>query len=159
MISYDKLPREIEEFPVDKLSDLYNIFFRMQEVCEREKGVGIAAPQLGLPYNLFICMDNTSLKYNYYVNSKIIYYSPESGQSLEGCLSIRSPEGRLRHFQVERSNFIYVKCSKLIVDGKLELEEIDNLKLEGLDSIVFQHEMDHCLGLSILDKGKEFFVY
>lgn len=161
LVPYENLPKkeEIKDAPIDNLSKLYNIFLRMEEICKSLKGVGLAAPQLGLPYNMFICMDNYSQKYNYYVNAEIIYYGPEKGQSLEGCLSIRSENGRLRHFQVERSKIIYIKCLKLNVDEELKLEVIKKLELKGLDSIVFQHEMDHCLGLSVLDKGEEFFIY
>lgn len=156
----------LEENSIAKtLVNLYNLSLQMEKICTAEDGVGLSAVQLGLPYNIFIVKGdpNSKLvkanKYDFFVNGKLNFVYPDKQSSLEGCLSIRSEDGRLRHYQVERYKKVLFSGLRLISDDVLKLEEIKEFELSGFEAIVFQHEMDHSLGILISDNGEEVFLY
>lgn len=168
LVEVADLPKleDIVEAPEDDLLRLYKTCLEMQEVCDREHGIGLSAIQVGLPWKLFIVKVGkdsqfaSAGEYGYFLNCE--YKAATEGRvvSLEGCLSLRSPEGRLRHFQVERyadielsgkwlytiDNQLYVKC----VNCVLGLKE---------QSVVFQHEIDHHRAVLISEIGKEIFIW
>jgi len=75
--------------------------------------------------------------------------------SLEGCLSLRSIDGRLRHYQVERYN-ITINGYHLMNYINLDDIKLDN---EPIEAVIFQHEIDHGYGKLISDTGREVFIY
>jgi peptide deformylase len=81
--------------------------------------------------------------------------------SLEGCLSLRSPDGRLRSFQVERFENIRLIGYRLVTDQSLNFVEVDYALTCFQEGIVFQHEADHNFGQDkLISKiGKEMFVW
>lgn len=165
----ENLPKleEIREVPLDDLANLYKICTKMVAVCNSNNGIGLSAPQVGLPYKLFIIrgnvnykINNTHDKYGYYFNCeyKTIDYNTEKVLSLEGCLSLRSSDGRLRHHQVERLKYIIIDGYQLLDDTQLDVVKI-NKSIDGFEAVVFQHEIDHTFGKLISDAGKEVFLY
>lgn len=63
--------------------DLDKIFFEMSNLMEARGGIGLAAPQVGLPYKFFIL----GLTPKLIINPKILYRSEETSKNVEGCLS------------------------------------------------------------------------
>jgi len=108
----------------------------MFETMHAQKGVGLAAPQVGVNEQIFIV--DTGKDAFAVINPKIIR-TMGSEESQEGCLSIP-------HLQVN------VKRAK-----ELEVEFIDEenqpirAKISGLLAKVFQHEHDHLHGKLITD--------
>lgn len=169
-----QLPKaeEISQVPLDKLAEIYKICLKMVAVCESNNGIGLAAVQVGIPYNFFVIKGNKNYKknnhdtYGYFLNCKYelnFYnsdnYNTEKVLSLEGCLSLRSIDGRLRHYQVERYRSIILNGYRLYDDTKLDLVKIDNEPIDGFEAVVFQHEIDHGHGKLISDFGQEVFMY
>lgn len=153
--------------PMNDPLELYKKFLQMEIVCEREGGIGLSAVQVGLPWKIFVVKSDGSVdfapkgKYGYFINCE---YEPTTNAqqivSLEGCLSLRSPEGRLRHFQVERWSEIRVLGSRLtIIENQLSIIEFE--KEIGLreQSVVFQHEIDHQRAVLISDRGQEVLLW
>jgi len=171
LVPLEQIPKaeEIREVPLDDLMDVFKICQKMEKVCRAEDGIGISAVQLGIPYKLFIVkgfqtktepQPLLSSKFSYFVNVNYVPISEKSLMSLEGCLSIRSLGGQLRHFQVPRFPVITITGHRLLFDIDLRLEKIQNLQLTVDDlSHVFQHEIDHHCGITIDQIGKELFLW
>lgn len=104
-------------------------------------GIGLAANQIGMPYPIFVWRVGDSE--GVAINPKLEV--SDSGQGtvithMEGCLS--SPG---YHVPVQRAT----KCK--LTATNLQGEEFV-IEAEGLLSTVFQHEMDHLWGYSIIDQ-------
>src|SRR4051812_14515425 len=79
--------------------EYFKIFQQMEELCEKEQGIGLSAAQAGLAMNLFIVKADQTLanyfgipegKYGHFLNSRYESWSEtERVVSLEGCLSLK----------------------------------------------------------------------
>ena len=118
----------------------------MIETMRESKGVGLAAPQVGLPIQLAVIesLPETdedgeeipdSRKVYVVINPKVKWQSRETSNGIEGCLSIPGYVG-----EVERSQRIRVQA--LNRAGKRV-----NLRLNGWTARIFQHEIDHLNGI------------
>ena len=137
-----------------KYNDLDTIIDNMWKTMYNAKGVGLAAPQIGLSISLFVVdgtpfvedenineFDKTQLK-----NLKKVIINPilnEFGENWifnEGCLSI--PNVRE---DVLRKNSVKIKY----YDQKFNFhEEV----YSGLAARIIQHEYDHLKGILFIDK-------
>ncbi len=109
-------------------------------------GVGIAAPQVGINKRIIwvkrFDKEAEEMPFEVYINPKIIKYSEEVKETMEGCLSI--PD---RKEKVIRPDEITIEYQTL--DGKVHQEIVD-----GFTSVIFQHEIDHLDGILYLDHLK-----
>lgn len=101
------------------------------------RGVGIAAPQVGIGRKAFLVkrMDKEGKPFEFFVNPKITWYSDVKRYGKEGCLSIPNQSG-----QVYRSLVIQIEYFDL--EGKTHNEVI-----EGYTAVICQHEYDHLDGI------------
>jgi len=131
---------EIREFDPDIVSRLRVLAGRMFEIMRQEKGVGLAAPQVGVGIRMFV-MNATGEPQDdrVYVNPRLSDPDGEE-ENEEGCLSL--PE---INTPVLRSLRLRMQARDL--DGN----EIDETA-EGFVARVWQHETDHLDGVLILDK-------
>jgi peptide deformylase len=108
----------------------------MFETMRAQKGIGLAAPQVGINEQIFVV--DTGKDFLAIINPKILK-SIGSLNSQEGCLSIPN-----LHVDIQRAK-------------ELEVEFMDEegqpirAKLSGLLAKVFQHENDHLQGKLIID--------
>lgn len=168
LVDFDKLPKreEIQDVPLDDPLKVFKICQEMEQVCEREQGIGLSAVQVGIPWKLFIVKSDGTCpfiekgKYGYFANTTYTATDDQRVVSLEGCLSIRSQDGQLRFFQVSRQNRVQLNGQRLIFDNNnlafLKFEYNISIAEEG---IVFQHEIDHSYGITIDQIGKEVMVW
>lgn len=105
----------------------------MYATMRLEDGVGLAAPQIGKSYRVFVMGDDTEFKACF--NPRILNTGDEEVLSEEGCLSF---PGLL--LKVKR--WAEIDVSYQNADGEL-IEE----RLSGLWSRCFQHELDHLNGV------------
>lgn len=115
----------------------------MVETMEQAKGLGIAAPQVGINARVFIVTFDYGQKDErqvVMVNPEITFFSTEKEIAEEGCLSLPKVFGN-----VERPSEIVVKYQNL------RGQEL-SLRLEGLNARVVQHELDHLNGVLFTDK-------
>ena len=167
IIEIDEMPllNEIEDVPSDNLIRILKTCQDLQILCEKENGIGISAVQAGIPWKLFLIKgDGTNKlieknKFGYFINCEYEPLNDERLMSLEGCLSIRSPNGQLRFFQVERHKNIKLYGYKLDLASGLKLKEINEVIGVNEQSVVFQHEIDHHNGVLVSDIGKEIFIW
>lgn len=171
IVSLDQIPKigELEDVPLNEPINLYKICKEMEMVCELQQGVGLSAVQVGIPWNLFIIkFDETSKignpgEYGYFINCKYNGITTENTiedriVSLEGCLSIRSPDGQLRLFQVERYRNVEITGLRF-KEPDLNIEKINLLISSDNQGVIFQHEIDHGLEILITDIGKEIDIW
>lgn len=128
------LPINIESpgFDLKKLSQ------DMIETMQKEKGVGLAAPQIGKSVRIIaVGSENDPI---IMVNPEITFTSKERTVANEGCLSLPGEE-----YKIERAKKIRFKY--YTVDGKKI-----KAKAKGLFARVVQHEIDHLNGILIPDK-------
>lgn len=153
IVPVDKIPTSTSSPPTEKAL-LYRACQELQEVCEQHEGIGLSAVQVGLPWRLFVIKFKKN--YEYFVNCRYEPVGSEVGGSVEGCLSIKTPSGEPRFFEVERFKIVRITGHQMTDDG--ELIPIDRT-VEGYYATVFQHEIDHQYGILISDKGKETHIY
>ena len=113
----------------------------MTETMREANGVGLAAPQVGVPLRLAVVdFDPENHDLRVLVNPVIVKRSGRQELHDEGCLSF--PEVRS---QVKRSPKVIFHAQGL--DG-----ETAEYAAEGLAARAVQHEIDHLDGLLFIDK-------
>jgi len=136
-------------------SDLPGILHQMEKAliqARDPKGVGLAAPQIGLSLRIFIAKPTDKSKIQVFINPKIlkIYKTPDHGlkskkakkvkRIMEGCLSLPhyyGPIVRARKVNIEFLDEDGVKQKKTF---------------SGLDSQIVLHEIDHLNGMLFVDR-------
>jgi peptide deformylase len=113
-------------------------FSRFKASCLINKGVAVAAPQLGITLRYFYFrFDNESFMA---INPKINSVSEGSESAFEGCLSI---PGKV--YQIERHTSL--NWSYTDQNGARWNEDASGWKAR-----IIQHEIDHLNGICIADK-------
>jgi peptide deformylase len=166
IVEVSQIPKveEIIDVPLDDLVAVYKVCQEMREVCEKENGIGLSAVQVGIPWKLFLVKGDGTCplvpegEYGYFANTEYEATSEQQVVSLEGCLSIRSEDGQLRSFQVNRHEKINIKGLYLnnIENNFICFEQELDVSEEG---VVFAHEIDHQRGTLISEIGKEVFMW
>ena len=135
----DVLGRRAE--PVDKIDDnIHRLVDKMTDIMLKNKGVGLAAPQAGVPLRLFIIsLDGTRDNVRAYVNPTVTP-SGELEAIDEGCLSVPGIYTKIRR---------YKKCKVIATD--LNGNEFTD-RAEGLYARALQHEYDHIEGITIVNR-------
>ena len=126
---------------------LNELLENMFQTMNHAAGVGLAAPQIGLPIRLFvITLDALAEEHpefkdfnKVYINPEILEESEEEESMEEGCLSLPGV-----HESVKRPTKIKVKYHD---ENFLLREEL----LDGFLARVFQHEFDHLEGKLFID--------
>jgi peptide deformylase len=106
------------------------------------KGVGLAAPQIGLDQQIIIVAppDEEPIAV---INPQIVKRSVGTNPSEEGCLSVPGIWGTVR-----RANTLTVKGFK--PDGSPFRKNV-----RDFEATIFQHECDHLQGVLFIDKAKD----
>jgi peptide deformylase len=126
--------------------NLKELLENMYETMYDSHGIGLAAPQIGLPIRIFI-VDGSPIEgikpegfKQTFINAKILKEEGEEWGFNEGCLSI--PDVREDVYRNERITLEY-------------FDEDFNKKTEVFDGLiarVIQHEYDHIEGVLFTDK-------
>ncbi len=116
-------------------SQVKEIADRMAEAMYANKGIGLAAPQIGIPSQIIVVDLGEGLRT--FINPEIVEGEGESVLE-EGCLSLPNIE-----VLVKRKDKVFIRAWDL--DGKGM-----NLELIGFPGRVYQHEIDHLKGILII---------
>lgn len=112
----------------------------MFDLMHKNLGVGLAAPQIGSSYNMFV-MNHSILGDIGIFKPEILEVSDESVVIEEGCLTFP-----LLFIHITRPEKVKVRYTKS--DG----ETIVETWMDGMDARCFQHEYEHLQGELFLDK-------
>jgi peptide deformylase len=109
----------------------------MYEIMKENRGIGLAAPQVGLPYRIFV-LYYTNLKFEdrVVINPVVLESDTETFKFDEGCLSFK---GVFK--ETNRSKKIKVRYTNL-------LGETVERVFKDIWSVCFQHELDHLNGIT-----------
>lgn len=136
--------------------DLYKIFVRLELVCIENGLQSLSACQIGVPLPLFVFRRNNFFEYYF---SCTYRGCGEKISSIEECVSISNSQGKYKTFEVLRFLELDIEGKRLdigkssINDGFLVVDVF--LRETGKTALIFQHEIDHCSGISLLDVGRE----
>ncbi len=142
--------------PIEINEEVRAVAARMIELMQGAEGIGLAAPQVGLSWRLFVAHvppdpdldpedDVSELPVScdspqVFINPVITKFAGDLEPYDEGCLSLPGITG-----EVNRPAIVTMKATDL------EGNEI-TLKATGLLARCWQHEIDHLDGVLILDK-------
>ena len=127
---------------------------RMVDLMRSAQGIGLAAPQVGLPVRLFVAhvpadpdadqepseIPDSSDEPQAFFNPEIIEFSKDLEPYDEGCLSLPGITGEVNRPSTVTMRAIDIKGNEV------------ELKATGLLARCWQHEIDHLDGVLILDK-------
>jgi peptide deformylase len=124
--------------PVDDFGrPLRELVDEMRHLMRQSRGVGLAAPQVGIVRRLFVAeIDGRRIEV---VNPRLFLCGRASERAVEGCLSLPGVE-------VEVARAVAVQMSGRTPEGAGV-----SLVLQGLWARVVQHEVDHLDGRLISD--------
>lgn len=139
-----KVAEEIEQETYPNLKELITNMF---ETLRKAEGVGLAAPQIGLPIRMFVIdLDIISEEepqykgyFKAFINPEIVEVSKETCSYNEGCLSIPGINESVK------------RPAKVLVNYLDENFEEHEYWMEGFEARVFQHEYDHLDGKMFID--------
>lgn len=129
---------EVEDFD-DSVSSLVE---RMTALMQEARGVGLAAPQVGVLRRVLVYQTSDEDPVVALVNPTVVSTSEEREAAEEGCLSLGAATVVV---PVERS-------TSLTVLGTDPAGEPVTVEAEGLEARVIQHELDHLDGVLIVDR-------
>jgi peptide deformylase len=136
--------KEVDFFGDPKLDEYIDVMFKKMYELE---GVGLAANQIGIPYQILVVDTNTK-KYEeqgeeegvklVLINPKIVEKEGEV-ESTEGCLSFPGVQ------------ITIPRAKRVKVVGKNEKGEDIEIDTDSFLSIVLQHEIDHLNGIPFIN--------
>jgi len=124
---------------VEEFAEIERLIDEMWETMYTYKGVGLAAPQIGIGKRIFVT--DVEKRKMVIINPVITHKEGEEFME-EGCLSL--PE---IYLPVPRASFIEV-------EGWNEKGEKIKVEAEGLLARVIQHEVDHLEGVLTIDYAR-----
>lgn len=140
LVDLDSIPSPPYRTPSENLSLVYAAAKRMASLCVKLNGMGLAAAQVGLPWNMFV-VNPTEKELQCYFDCE---YEPLSGDrytSIEGCLSLPG-----QHYAVERHETVRVSGSRLLEGSDAPEAEPFSAEFQGVMAVLMQHEIDHQRG-------------
>jgi len=131
--------------PVEKINrqvlDLIEEMKKTLLSAQKPKGVGLAAPQIGMPLRIFITKPFPKSKIEVFINPEIVWQSKEMSEitkkknaKLEGCLSIPGIWGLVKRHT-------HLKLKFTTPDGKSHRQNFSSFMAN-----IIQHEIDHLNG-------------
>lgn len=130
--------------PIEEVTPVIrDVARRMLDLMVQADGVGLAAPQVGLPWRMFVCNSTGSPNGNMVLINPRLTQMVGSMDSEEGCLSIPNVRGIVRR-----------AAEVTIAAGDLDGRPIQMTGRE-LAARIWQHECDHLDGRLIIDRFSE----
>lgn len=128
-------------------SDLEKTVAEMRKTMLKNRGMGLAAPQVNLDMQLAIIEfipekegDSEEVPFTVLINPTIVWSSGREIVMTEGCLSVPGFEG-----EVSRPRRIKIKSQDLFGNQIV-------IKASGLGARIMQHEIDHLKGILFTEK-------
>jgi peptide deformylase len=140
----DRRLRELSK-PIEQVTDEIRALARdMLDVMYDEPGIGLAAPQVGVPVRLIVVdvgwtEEGAEKSPRILVNPQILHAEGLITWT-EGCLSVPDFQA-----EVERAERVRLRATDL--DGQELL-----IEASGLEAVCFQHEIDHLDGILFIDR-------
>lgn len=137
----DPVLRQVAE-PVPEVTEgVQRVAQRMLELMHEARGVGLAAPQVGLAWRLFVANPTGEPGDDrVFINPKLTDPGTQTHTRDEGCLSLPNITGDI------------TRPLQITIHALDELGRPFHLTSDELAARVWQHECDHLDGVLILDR-------
>jgi peptide deformylase len=115
----------------------------MIELMYEHRGLGLAAPQVGLPFQMFVANEGdteTRGQEGVYINPTVIERKNGTVEGEEGCLSFPKLYQKVRRAKT-------VRVQAYTLQGELVEKEVSDLEAR-----LWQHEIDHLHAILFIDK-------
>jgi len=142
IVLYPDAVLRIEAVPIEQITpQVRAVANRMLQLMHEAPGVGLAAPQVGLSWRMFVANPTGDpADDRVFINPVLRDPSRQTEDHEEGCLSIPNVNGRIRR-------------PRAITVTALDLEGHEfSLTSDELSARIWQHETDHLDGVLIIDR-------
>ncbi len=142
IVSYPHPILRGKAMPIESITDeVRAVAQRMIDLMHMAEGVGLAAPQVAMPWRMFVTsVPDPPDGDRVYINPRLEFTIPELVVHEEGCLSIPGI-----NVDIRRPAGVRVTATDL--EGNEFTLEDDDFRAR-----VWQHEFDHLNGILIIDK-------
>ena len=153
-IGHPILRNKTKDIPINEIKseNTHKIIEKMINTMREHNGAGLAANQIYEPIRICIIevLDNPRYKHlntiplKVLINPKIIIKKDTTTfNSYEGCLSVPNLRGKVKRYNTINVTYYTMDAKKITED------------IKGLESIVYQHEIDHLDGYLFTDKVED----
>jgi peptide deformylase len=137
----DPVLREVAKAVQGVSDEVRGVARRMLELMHEVRGVGLAAPQVGLGWRMFVANPTGEPGDDrVFINPKLSKPSNETHAHEEGCLSLPHITGEI------------TRPTRITIDALDEQGQPFELTSDELPARIWQHETDHLDGILILDR-------
>ncbi len=153
-IGHPILRNKTKDIPINEIKseNTKKIIEKMIKTMRMHNGAGLAANQIYEPISICIVevLDNPRYKHlntiplKVLINPKVIIKKNSATfNSYEGCLSVPNLRGKVKRYNTINVTYYNMDAKKITED------------IKGLESIVYQHEIDHLHGYLFTDKVED----
>ena len=153
-IGHPILRNKTKDIPINEIKSesTQKIIEKMIKTMRMHNGAGLAANQIYEPIRICIIevLDNPRYKHlntiplKVLINPKVIIKKDTATfNSYEGCLSVPNFRGKVKRYNTINITYYNMNAKKITED------------IKGLESIVYQHEIDHLDGYLFTDKVED----
>ena len=153
-IGHPILRNKTKDMPINEIKseNTQKIIEKMIKTMRKHNGAGLAANQIYEPIRICIIevLDNPRYKHlntiplKVLINPKVIIKKDTATfNSYEGCLSVPNLRGKVKRYNTINVTYYNMDAKKITED------------IKGLESIVYQHEIDHLHGYLFTDKVED----
>ena len=153
-IGHPILRNKTKDIPINEIKseNTHKIIEKMIKTMRKYNGAGLAANQIYEPIRICIIevLDNPRYKHlntiplKVLINPKVIIKKDTATfNSYEGCLSVPNLRGKVKRYNTINVTYYNMDAKKITKD------------IKGLESIVYQHEIDHLDGYLFTDKVED----
>ena len=153
-IGHPILRNKTKDIPINEIKseNTKKIIEKMIKTMRMHNGAGLAANQIYEPIRICIIevLDNPRYKHlntiplKVLINPKVIIKKDSATfNSYEGCLSVPNLRGKVKRYNTINVTYYNMDAKKITED------------IKGLESIVYQHEIDHLHGYLFTDKVED----
>ena len=153
-IGHPILRNKTKDIPINEIKseNTKKIIEKMIKTMRKHNGAGLAANQIYEPISICIVevLDNPRYKHlntiplKVLINPKVIIKKDTATfNSYEGCLSVPNLRGKVKRYNTINVTYYTMDAKKITED------------IKGLESIVYQHEIDHLDGYLFTDKVED----
>ena len=153
-IGHPILRNKTKDIPINEIKseNTQKIIEKMIKTMRKHNGAGLAANQIYEPVRICIIevLDNPRYKHlntiplKVLINPKVIIKKDSATfNSYEGCLSVPNLRGKVKRYNTINVTYYNMDAKKITED------------IKGLESIVYQHEIDHLHGFLFTDKVED----
>jgi len=135
------MPFDFNKPPIDP----DQLFAQLAEIMVENKGMGLAANQVGIPYSVFVVGDPSNPDSVIPVfNPKILTRTGDLYYAEEGCLTYPGLYVKIKRYNQIRTRYT------------TNANVTDTIKLSGITSRIFQHEYDHLEGVRFTQRATSY---